>query len=339
LASLGRLDLNSLTADQRIDLLRVYAVAFVRMGKPDEASRARLVALFEPRFPAADHRESAELAQMIVYLEAPKAAEKLVAALQHAPTQEEEIDYARILRVLRAGWTPELRKQYFSWFARARSLKGGHSLAGFIKTIKVDAMASAPPAEAAAMKPLLEAAEKADPPPVFKPRPFVKKWTLDELVPLAETKLVGRDFVRGRRLFAEAKCFACHRFNFEGASAGPDLSALAGRFSKRDLLESIVDPSKTISDQYAAVVILTTDGETVTGRVVNHSGDGIMVMPDMLNPDGLKTVDAKKIEKIVLSKTSPMPAGLLDTLKEDEVLDLVAFLLSRGDSGSGMFKK
>jgi putative heme-binding domain-containing protein len=159
------------------------------------------------------------------------------------------------------------------------------------------------------------------------------------LTPIVETKLTGRDFTNGRKLFAEAKCFACHRFAFEGAAAGPDLTGVSGRFNKRDLLESIIDPSKTISDQYAAVVILTTEGETVTGRIVNHSGDGIMVLPDMLNPDGQKTVDAKKVEKIVQSKTSMMPTGLLDTLNENEVLDLMAFLLSRGDSGSPMFKK
>jgi putative heme-binding domain-containing protein len=339
LASLARLDPNALTVEQRLELLRVYSVAFVRMGKPDDATRTKLIALFEPRFPSVDRRENAELAQMLVYLEAPRAATKLVAAMLSAPTQEEEIDYARALRVLKTGWTPELRKEYFGWFSRAASLKGGHSLTGFMKNIVTDATATLTTEEFTMIKPVLEAASKAAPTPVFKSRPFVKKWTLDELTPIVETKLTGRDFTNGRKLFAEAKCFACHRFAFEGAAAGPDLTGVSGRFNKRDLLESIIDPSKTISDQYAAVVILTTEGETVTGRIVNHSGDGIMVLPDMLNPDGQKTVDAKKVEKIVTSKTSMMPTGLLDTLSENEVLDLMAFLLSRGDSGSPMFKK
>ena len=51
-----------------------------------------------------------------------------------------------------------------------------------------------------------------------KPRPFVKKWTLDELAPVVEKGLTKRDFDRGRRLFAEAKCFACHRFDNEGGA-------------------------------------------------------------------------------------------------------------------------
>ena len=76
-------------------------------------------------------------------------------------------------------------------------------------------------------------------------------------MPLVETGLKDRDFDRGRVLFAAAKCFSCHRYNDEGGGLGPDLSGVAGRFSVRDLLESIVVPSKTISDQYEAVTIAT----------------------------------------------------------------------------------
>jgi putative heme-binding domain-containing protein len=339
LTSLGRLEYGALSVDQRLELLRIYSVAFVRMGKPDAEMKKRLIAILEPRFPTADRRENAELAQMLVYLEAPQAATKLTAAMLAAPTQEEELEYARALRVLKTGWTPELRKQYFGWFTRANFLKGGHSLAGFIKIIKTDALKTLSNDERVALKPIIDAPPPATPVPVFKPRPFVKKWTVDELVPIVETKLQGRDFANGRRLFAETKCFACHRFAFEGGAAGPDLTGVSGRFNARDLLENLIEPSKTISDQYGAVVILTTDGETVTGRIVNHSGDGIMVMTDMLNPDGQKVVDAKRVEKVVTSKTSMMPNGLLDSLTEAEILDLVAFLMSKGDSGAKMFKK
>ncbi len=63
-------------------------------------------------------------------------------------------------------------------------------------------------------------------------RPFVKEWTLDELVPALETGLKDRDYDRGRVLFAAAKCFACHRYNDEGGGLGPDLSGVAGRFQQ-----------------------------------------------------------------------------------------------------------
>ncbi len=101
---------------------------------------------------------------------------------------------------------------------------------------------------------------------------------------MVESGLKGRDYDRGHAMFAAAKCFSCHRFNNEGGGLGPDLSGVAGRFSVRDLLESVVVPNKTISDQYAAVVIATTDGRVVTGRIVNLHGDNMSICPDMLDP-------------------------------------------------------
>jgi len=62
-------------------------------------------------------------------------------------------------------------------------------------------------------------------------------------------------------------CAACHRFVNEGGSIGPDLTGVVGRYSVRDLLESIVDPNKVISDQYQAIMIQTTSGRIITGRI------------------------------------------------------------------------
>ena len=69
-------------------------------------------------------------------------------------------------------------------------------------------------------------------------------------MPIVEKGLTKRDFDKGRNLFGEAKCFVCHRFNNEGGGLGPDLTVVSGRFGPRDLLESIIEPSKVISDQY-----------------------------------------------------------------------------------------
>ena len=89
----------------------------------------------------------------------------------------------------------------------------------------------------------------------------------------------------------------------------------------------------------AAAIITLTDGKIVTGRIVNHAIDDMMVMTNMLDPNGLVNVSAKKVDTIAKSKTSMMPEGLLDTLKVDEILDLVAYLLSRGDRNNKMFQK
>src|SRR5262249_255646 len=157
---------------------------------------------------------------------------------------------------------------------KAAKFKGGNSFTGFMKNIKDDAVATLTDQEKAELKPILEAKIDTSPLVNTKPRPFVKNWTVDELTPLVDKGLTRRDFAGGPKRFGEANCFACPRFGNGGGAQGPDLTAAAGRFSVRDLLESIVEPSKVISDQYAAVVIATSDGKTITGRIVNLHGDG-----------------------------------------------------------------
>jgi putative heme-binding domain-containing protein len=337
--ALERLAWDKLTDGQRLDLLRTYAILFNRTGKPDESDRQKLIARFDPHFPAKNRELNADLCQFLVYLEAPGIVVKTLKLLADAPTQEEQLEYAKSLRVLAAGWTMTQRREYFEWYRKAANFRGGASLRGFLRIMKTDAVATLTAKEKEELKPILQAAPLPPTPIVGKSRPFIQKWTLDELAPVVEKQMTQRDFDRGRRLFGEAKCFACHRFDNDGGSSGPDLSALAGRYSVRDLLEKVLNPNKFISDQYAAVTIATTDGKTVTGRIVNLQGDSVMVNTNMLDPNKLVNVDRRRIEAMETSKVSMMPERLLDTFTKDEVLDLFAYLLSRGDRKNKMFQK
>ncbi len=94
-----------------------------------------------------------------------------------------------------------------------------------------------------------------------------------------------------------------------------------------------------ISDLYAAVTIVTIDGQVVSGRIVNLSGDSITVNTDMLDPTANVGIDRRRVELMQPSKTSMMPTGLLNTLHQDEILDLFAYLLSQGDRNHPMFDK
>jgi putative heme-binding domain-containing protein len=341
LEALDRIDWAKLKDEQRLDLLRIYGILFSRTGKPDEPARKKLIARLDAVYPAATRDLNAELCQTLVYLEAPSVVDKTMRLLSSAPTQEEQLEYGRALRVLKTGWTLEQREAYFAWLRKATQFKGGSSLRGFLNIMLNDAIASLNEPEKtallrSAMRSLMNTASTTA---SSKSRPIVKKWKLDELTPLVEKGLANRDFERGRKLFAEAQCFSCHRFANEGGATGPDLTQASGRFGVRDLLESILDPSKEISDQYVAVIIATKDGKTVTGRIVNYSEDSMMVMTNLLDPNGLAVINRKQVESIEKSKVSMMPEGLLDTFKEDEILDLMAYLLSRGDRKHKMFKK
>ena len=335
--ALDRLDWSQLTLQQKIETMRVYVLSFVRIGPPDEPTRQQLIAKFDAAYPTNARELNSELAQMLVYLQAPSSAGKIVPALIAAPTQEEQIDLAKSLRHLREGWTMELREQYFQWFTRAAGYRGGASFILFVQHIKEDAVALLSDEQKVALQEVLEAKPAGEEPQPAPPRKFVKEWQMEELVQLVTRKLHNRDFDRGREMFGATQCFACHRFDNQGGAVGPDLTALSGRFSPRDLLESVVEPSKVVSDQYAAISVFTDDGKVTTGRIVNLSGDKLLLSTNMLDPGNLTAVERKHIDEIVPSKVSMMPKGLLNTLNEEELLDLMAYLLSRGDRTNPMF--
>src|SRR5439155_14880025 len=191
-----------------------------------------------------------------------------------------------------------------------------------------------------ALKPILEARiERKSPRDVLSARPLVKEWKLEELVPVVERGLKSkRNFERGRQLYGAVGCAACHRFVNEGGSVGPELTGVVGRFSVHDLLESIVEPSKVISDQYEAINIRKKDGETISGRIANLNAATVNVVEDMFDPGRMTNVRRSDIDSMEPSKVSMMPEGLLNSLKGDEIQDLVAYLLSRGDAQHAMFR-
>jgi hypothetical protein len=73
--------------------------------------------------------------------------------------------------------------------------------------------------------------------------------------------------------------------------------------------------------------------------VVNLSGDGVTLNTDLTDPNQRVNVDRKEVKSIELSKVSPMPPMLLNMLKKEEVLDLLAYVLSAGDRNHAMFAK
>ena len=116
----------------------------------------------------------------------------------------------------------------------------------------------------------------------------------------------GRNFAQGQDAAFAVQCLMCHRMGEEGGSVGPELTAVASRFSRKYILESILEPSKVISEQYANTDIGLKNGDTVSGRVVSETADKIMVRPSMLAPD-MQEISKADIKSRELSKTSPMP--------------------------------
>jgi putative heme-binding domain-containing protein len=123
----------------------------------------------------------------------------------------------------------------------------------------------------------------------------------------------------------EKLCASCHRFGEIGTDVGPDLTTLSSRFTKKDILESILWPSRIISDQYESFMIETTGGDIIIGAVVMED-DRRMVLRTAQNPERPVQVPKAQIKTQQKSTVSLMPEGLLTGLTHKEINALIAFL-------------
>ena len=342
-AVISLVELNYAKFDQqaRFDLLRAYTLVFKRLGAPSDAQKEAVSGQLDAAFPADNRSENIELSRLLTYVGAPKILERGIPLMENGATQEEQIALALILRNVEKGWTPALQKRYFQWFTKAAAYKGGAAISNYTQNIKKDAVARLSEADKKALASILNAKpEKAGPAFATKPRSFVKNWTMDDLKPLLASGLEGgRNFKNGREAFAAANCYTCHRFGRDGGTIGPDLTSAAGKFSPHDFLEQIIDPGKEISDQYGSMVFTKKNGEVVIGRIANLNGDRYMIITDLYAPGEMTTLKTGELKSVEPSKISMMPPGLLNTLSDSDILDLIAYTLSGGDQEDGMFSK
>jgi len=343
LAAVLAIDLPRLDATSQLTVQRTLQIILTRFGRPEDATVRKLTAALAPLFPSESFELNWLLCETLAWFQTRTVAAKAMALIDAAPTQEEQMQYARSIRFLKAGWTDELQTAYFEWFLKAANYRGGASFAKYIEFIRNDAVASLSDSkkdslnEILAKKPVEKSAlENLG--AIFKGRPE-KKWTLDELSQAARSNLTQRDFANGRKMFAAGGCFACHRFQNQGGMTGPDLSTAGRRYSAHDLLDQVVNPSKVINDQFSAVMVVTDEGLVHNGVVVNLSGDRLTLNTDLTDPNKRVTIDRNSIEELIVSKTSPMPTGLFNRMTKDEILDLIAYLISGGNSGHEYFQK
>ena len=369
LTAAQQLDFATISPDLQLPLLRVWQLALIRMGKPAPEDARTLAAALEPHYPNRDSLVTRELAQILIFLDSPTVVAKTVPLLSTAPDDHvdiandlllernsgyaaaaramqmsrpnrQQISLAFALRNAAAGWTPELRKSFFGWFPRTRSWKGGNSFSKFIENIRTEALVNfAPETERATLDAMSKKATPAAPlANVVMPKGPGKAYTTDEVVALAKDNLHGRNFANGKAMYNATMCAMCHKFAGEGGNIGPDLTGSANRYTIRDLAENIIDPSKVISDQYGSEQLELKDGSAVVGRVIVEENEKLFVMTSPFAPDDHLAVNAADVKKRSAYPVSMMPPGLINTLNKDELLDLVAYLLSGGNQNDKAFR-
>jgi putative heme-binding domain-containing protein len=365
--------LDSLTEEQKLLKLRVVEVSFARNGKPDADVSQLAIERLGRYFPAKNWPLNRELSQLLIFLDAPGVVQKTLDLLAQASTQEEQLHYMVALRNAKTGWTSDDRKRYFSWIKNRPAtpdggptyprggnyfltpnvnhpsdfnqwfadvgLKPGNgaSYANFLKNLRKQAAANLSDGERAELAAFITDAPPQTAAPV-KEHKFVRDWKVVDIAGDLDKASTGRSFDSGKDAFTAAQCLACHRLGNEGGAVGPDLAGLTSRFTRRDILESLLDPNKVVSEQYQNSTLTKKDGEEITGRVLEENDQRIVVRTDPIKGT---TVEVKKSDVTgrAPSKISPMPEGGLNILTRDEILDLIAYIESGGKPGAPAFAK
>ena len=334
--------LAELSEQQLLIALETYSRCLAAAEQLDTGVKEKTVARLDAVYPHGSDSVNQYLSRLLVRLDAPSAVSKTLDLLARTDRQSQQLHYLFVLRRARRGWTDAGRRQYFLALGRMRDFQGGEGMPGFIGQIHQEALAALDDAQRAELAPLLARGELApqDRPPASGTRPMVRAWKLVDLANSLAAVGRGRDFERGARMFAAASCASCHRMGRRGAAVGPDLTSVAGRFSSRDLLASILTPSKVVAQQYRNVQIVTTGGKVLVGRVVpsnDYRSEMLRIATDPRDAGQITEIAKRDIESSQTSPVSPMPEGLLNTLTKAEILDLLAYLESAGDQRHGNF--
>ncbi|MCE2834638.1 MAG: c-type cytochrome [Chitinophagaceae bacterium] len=375
LSALTGANIKALPEPRQLDMIRAVELVFARMGAPDAADKLAVAAMLDPLFPAASHDLNKELSKMLVYVEAPGSVKKTMALLLSAkddPKSQQTLSassdlilrnpqygmdiagmlskmpplnqtwYANVLSQASKGWTDDLRNQYFNWYTKAFGYKGGVCYVGFIDKARKNALETVPKElfvkyNKMSGDSLVTLARKGlDIGPV-RPKGPGKNWKVEEALQVVSQDASPRNFDQGKAMFAASLCRTCHQMKGEGGVAGPDLTQLGTRFSDKDMLEAIIAPNKTISDQYGSTVFYLKAGGSILGRLIRQDNEKYYISQNPFDPQTVREVQKKNVLRTRVSEISPMLPGMINALNAEELKDLMAYLKSGGNPNHAMF--
>ena len=375
-ANLLKISLKSLTEPQQIDLIRAFELVTLRLGEPDAAHKKQIIAALNPSYPSNSGELNRSLARMLVTLQAPGVIEKTLALMEKkedtsmmpggltatssadlimrnpqygldiAKTLEkmpppQQTYLAVMLSSAKDNWTPALHERYMKWFRKAFDYQAGRSYIGFMDKARNLALTHVPADKKAAYDKMsggeLVTKNGNDLAQSVYPKGPGKRWEVETALPVVEDHLTGRNYQQGKDMYNAITCSRCHAIAGQGGNIGPDLTQLGTRFTNKDILESIIEPNKVISDQYAATRFELKNGESIVGRITNEDKMNYTVSQNPFAPDMVVKVAKKDVASSQYSPSSIMLPGLINSLNEDELKDLIAFLKSGGNEKDKMF--
>ena len=243
--------------------------------------------------------------------------------------------YLYQLRNAETGWTKALRESYFRKIGEATGYIGdSRGLPRSLGRIKKDALAKVPGEDKKGYETLASSKRKMPPLPDFTGRKFVQNWKSSDFSKGLAFSREERSLEKGKQMYAVALCSRCHSFQGEGFPVGPDLSGVANRLGRKDLLQAILAPSESIAQNYRSDVLELTGGRALVGQIIptlDYRAPHLLLAENPLQPDQTKKIPKVEVLSRKRSDQSIMPPGLLNNLTKEEILDLLAYLESTPD--------
>jgi putative heme-binding domain-containing protein len=326
-----------------------------------------LNALIIGQFPSQDERINRQLALMLGYAGQAAAIPKILAAIPKTnENQELQLHYLYALRMIKQGWTANDKMQLAEVLGRASKWRGGAQFINFVgqffdsvsdlyatddeKTLlyaKAPDFSPLTPTELAEIQARQAAAAgrggrgggggggrggtAAPLAARTAGRVLSRQEMFEETVYQPQQVL---DVDAGRKAF-EANCASCHKFGSVGTDHGVaslNLSASPLRSSKAALLEAVFFPNRTVASEHETTTIETTDGKKINALVLKESGATVSILAS----DGTATdLPKAQIKSRTKAKTSIMPDSLADTINQNTMRNLAAFLVAAPPAGAG----
>jgi putative heme-binding domain-containing protein len=302
-----------------------------------------------PRPQCSQYLLAHHLAKVLAYTGEPEMIGRILAILPKGDEdQPGQIDLMYSLRVIDTGWTQQQKMQAIDWFAKAATWRGGSTFAGHVNNIfdaTIDVFSADEKQVAYKAAPLFApiteeiVATAAAPDPAGRgggrgrgPQvPLDRQERFDNLVfPRGggPGSLAGRggapNAAEGGGVFRET-CAQCHRYGTVGKDYAPDLTRVADRLQRRDILRSIFFPNEKVDPKYVTTVLALKDGKTVRGLLVSETAQNVVVKTAE-DPEPV-TVAKNQIAKRATDAKSIMPEDIADKVTDAGVRDVTAYIM------------
>ena len=257
-----------------------------------------------------------------------------VKAMRNRTPSSYKIALISALSHYKFGWNSDLRNKYFNGFNEFWDREGGNSYRGYLLKILSNALDHLPKGERPKFEKMsgYQVGQYGQNVLVNLPVPKGpgKNWQVEDVEDVMKNKKIIPNYTNGLHMFKAALCQACHRIQNKGNNIGPDLTQLASRFTLKDMAHAIINPDAEISDQYMMSEIYLNNGDRWLAKIVEETSDSLLVMLNPLTPEKVIKIHLSLIKEKKRSLQSQMFPALLNRLNEQEVVDLMTYLLAGG---------